>query len=84
MEEEVRSEPRSEHDQHTALCQRYDTLNVDHNLEKLRIIISDAEFFDDNINFNISQIQKSKSQNKPPPLRLTQNNKVKNSLSRTY
>lgn len=46
----------------------------DHSFENLRIVMSSADYFDDNIIFKIDSIQKNKPPSKPP-LRLTQNNK---------
>jgi hypothetical protein len=54
-------------------------VTLDHNFEKLRIVISEAEYFDDNITFNIENIQKNKPPSRPP-LRLTQNHKVEAGL----
>jgi hypothetical protein len=41
----------------------------------MRVVVSDAEYFDDNLLFNVEDIQKNKTLSKAP-LRLTQNIRV--------
>lgn len=58
-------------------------MSIDNNFENQRIIISTADYYDDNIVFSIDSIKNNKAPSKLA-LRWTHNNKVYRYDSRTF